>query len=288
VDQSRQLLMNEIATTLAVAGVESGLWDARQLVAYALGGNRAPSVTDLERLSALVEQRAQRVPLQHLLGDTGFRLITVACTPGVFIPRPETEMLVELVLAEAATLATPRIIEPCTGTGAIAASLVAELEATTVYATDINQDAVALACSNIARVIAGDAGVAMRPDTVTAKVLHGSLCDPVDQSWYGRTDVIVCNPPYLPHVAHADLPPEVRIHDPYDALVGGVDGHEIVSAVFDAAAEWLRPGGLVAVEVDVTRRDDACARAHEAGLVDVETQPDLTGAQRFITARRPQ
>lgn len=285
-EPSRPLSIDTIATTLAAAGVESAAWDARQLVAHALGGNTAPSAADLARLAALVEQRAQRVPLQLLLGDTGFRLITVACTPGVFIPRPETEVLVELVLAEAATLVAPRIIEPCTGTGAIAASLVAELDVATVCATDINHDAVELARHNIAQVVAGKAGVAQRPDTVTAQVLHGSLCEPVDPSWQANTDVIVCNPPYLPQAVHSELPPEVRVHDPYEALVGGVDGHELVSAVFNAAAAWLRPGGLVAVEIDATRSDDACARAHAAGLRAIETQPDLTGARRFVTARR--
>ena len=279
--------VHAIAARLAAAGVESALWDAKQLLAHVSGDNTELVEADLARLDALVTQRAARVPLQLLLGDTGFRYITVACVPGVFIPRPETEVLVELALGEAATLPHPLVIEPCTGTGAITASLLAELDAVTVYATDLNEAAVRVARHNIQHVIEGQAGVTKRPETVSGNVLHGSLYDPIDRALRGQIDVIVCNPPYLPDAVYDGLPPEVHDYDPYDALVGGVDGHEVVGEVFAAAAHWLKPGGFVAVEVDATRPDDACAKAHAAGLSHVQTHPDLTGARRFVSARRP-
>lgn len=285
-ERLRQFQISRVAALLEAAGVESALWDARQLVTHVLNSDVTATDADLVRLDELVEQRARRIPLQLLLGDTGFRLITVACAPGVFIPRPETERLVELVLAEAAGRKTPRIIEPCTGSGAIAASLVSELDSAFVYATDINETAVALARQNILRVMTGDAGVASRPNTIGAEVLHGSLCDPLDRALCGHIDVIVCNPPYLPWAVHQQLPTEVRDYDPHDALIGGIDGHEVVGAVFNTAAQWLMPGGLVALEVDATRHVDAGERAHAAGLIDVKTHADLTGELRFITARR--
>ena len=285
-ERARQQQIQAIAQTLEAAGVLSAMWDAKQLVDHALPAGQPVTAEQTAVLAAWTTQRAKRIPLQHILGYTGFRLITVACAPGVFIPRPETEILVELVLTEVASQTAPRIVEPCTGTGAITASILAEREQVHLCATDSNAAAVALAQSNITRVIAGEAGVAKRSKNATADVYHGSLFDPIPPVWLGRTDVIVCNPPYLPRAAHRDLPAEVRDHDPYDALVGGDDGHELVSDIFSAATRWLRPDGMVAVEVDVTRGDDACDRALAAGLIAVRTHPDLTGAHRFVTARQ--
>jgi len=283
---SRQQHIDAIADQLAAAGVASPAWDAKTLVAYALPHERDVTAKDLQVLDELVKQRVARVPLQLLTKETGFRYLTLTCRPDVFIPRPETEVLVDLVLPELAGIAQPRVIEPCTGTGAIAASLAAELAAVAVVATDINPTAVALARHNMTRVMAGDAGVPKRPQHVDVSVCDGSLFEPVPKQWRGSTDVIVCNPPYLPPTVLSALPPEVVDHDPHEALIGGPDGHEIVAQVLFAATGWLKPGGLIALEIDATRTDDACQRAAAAGLVDVSTHTDLTGARRFITARR--
>lgn len=274
-----------MAARLHAAGVESATWDARVLVDTAFPGNTPVDADGLATLDMLVAKRVTRVPLQLLVGHTGFRMIELICRPGVFIPRPETEILVGVVLDELATLAHPRVIEPCTGTGAIVASLLAERDTVDVFATDVNPDAVRLARDNIARVVSGDAGVPPRPDTAQATVAHGSLYDPVPDRFRGVTDVIVCNPPYLPHDTFADLPREVHDHDPYAALVGGTDGHELVDQLFRQAHMWLRSGGLIALEVDALRLDDACVRAEAAGLVAVDTVRDLTGTYRFVTAR---
>jgi release factor glutamine methyltransferase len=285
VDSDRQQLMRLVVVKLAAAGVDSPDFDARQLVNATIPVGQPVTDAQLTQLDARVALRVARVPLQLVLGVTGFRLIDVLCAPGVFIPRPETEILVGLALTAMADMTAARVIEPCTGSGAISASLIAEHDHVEVCATDSNPAAVTLARTNIARVVAGTAGVPVRPASACATVLHGSLFDPVPQSFRGTTDVIVCNPPYLPETLFATLPREVREHDPVDALVGGPDGHELVGALFTAAPHWLRPGGMIAVEIDTLRCDDACDRATTAGLVQVETATDLTGARRFITAR---
>lgn len=280
-DEERAAQIARVTSVLHDAGVDSAQVDARLLVDAV-----APlDAAGRKRLDDLVAKRARRVPLQLLIGHTGFRLIDVACEPGVFIPRPETEILVGVVLDEIANTQHPRVIEPCTGTGVISASLLAEHDTVDVIATDVNAHAVTLARHNIAQVKAGNAGVPPRPDTAHVEVTCGSLFDPVPARFAGTTDVIVCNPPYLPRHVFADLPPEVHDHDPYEALVGGEDGHEIVVKLFVHAPMWLREGGLVAVEVDATRIDHACDAAKAAGFDAVDTVPDLTGTHRFVTAR---
>lgn len=276
-EQSEQIA--HITAVLADAGVESAAFDARMLVGAASTTNADAQLDDW------VAKRAMRVPLQLLIGHTGFRMIDVTCQPGVFIPRPETEILVGVVLDEIAEKQHPLVIEPCTGTGAISASLLAEHDTVEVVATDVNAKAVAVARHNMHQVKAGMAGVPPRPDTARAQVVCGSLFEPVPSRFARQTDVVVCNPPYLPEHMFATLPPEVHDHDPHAALVGGEDGHEIVSQIFSEAPMWLCQGGLVAVEVDATRIDHACELAQASGLHEVDTVPDLTGTHRFVIAR---
>lgn len=286
-DGVRQELLTVHTARLRAANVDSPQWDATQLIDAVIPRGAAPTPAQIAELDALVAKRAQRVPLQLILESTGFYSITVACARGVFIPRPETEVLVTTVLHELGALAAPRVIEPCTGSGAITASLLAECSDVEVHATDISAGAVALATRNVARVVTGAAGVPARPATARAWVTLGSLFAPVPSVWQQTVDVIVSNPPYLSEAVFAELPPEVRDYDPYGALVGGCDGHEIVADLCGEAPRWLKPGGLLALEVDVMRVDDACDRAVSAGLVDVKVIPDLTGADRFVTARTP-
>lgn len=282
-DAARYDLIDDVAERLEAAGVPTPTVDARLIVDHLTERFGSLSRCEAGVLDTLVERRARREPLQLVLGRTWFREIEVLCGPGVFIPRPETEVVAGLAvdLARAAGPA-PVVVEPCTGTGAIALAVLTEVPGARVVATDRSDDAVALATENLARVTAS--GAVARGATMT--VHHGDLLEPVPADLRGRVDVLVSNPPYLPASDAATWEPEVGDHDPYDALVGGPDGLEVVDRLFRLAADWLRPGGHVVVEIDDRRGADAAASAAAAGLVDVRVEPDLTRRDRAVVARR--
>ena len=274
---------------LTAAGVASPAVDARWLVAAAAGHDprRRPAApldpAAAARLDALVARRAAREPLQLVIGTTAFRTLTLACVPGVFVPRPETEVLAGLAVtaARAAVAAhgTALVVEPCCGTGAVALAVAVEVPGARVVAGDVDPAAVALARANAAEVRD------LRPGAVEAR--EGDLLEVLAPDERGHVDVVVANPPYLPRADLPTLPPEVADHDPHRALFGGPDGHEVVGALLGAAAAALTPGGTVLCEIDARRGDDALARAAAAGLVDAELHRDLGGAARFLGARRP-
>jgi release factor glutamine methyltransferase len=281
---------------LARAGVESPEVDARWLIVDAAGidPRRSPTATldahAAARLVASVERRVAREPLQLIVGGTAFRSLMIVCRPGVFIPRPETEVLAGLAIdalreraahgERAAHVARPVLIEPCCGTGAIALAVASEIAGAEVFAADVDPEAVALAAANRDRLSAAGE---LHSDVVIA---NGHLLDAFAESHRGHVDVIVANPPYLPSADAVTLPPEVGAHDPAAALFGGPAGHEVVDVLIALAPTWLAPGGHLLLELDVRRGEEACERAREAGLVDVALRRDLTGAARFLAARR--
>jgi release factor glutamine methyltransferase len=223
------------------------------------------------RLGALADRRAGREPLQLLLGSVGFRRLELSVRPGVFIPRPETE-----VLAGEAIARTPPdgvVVEPCTGSGAVACAVAQEAAARLVVATDRSPDAVALARDNAAR-----AGL-------DVTVLCGELLDPVPPGLRGAVDVLVANPPYVATAELAGLEPEVRDWDPVAALVAGATGHEVSDALLAAAPAWLAPGGWLLLEVDSTRARETARRCLAAGFADAQVVADLTGRDRVVVAR---
>ncbi len=280
----------EVAAELAAAGVPSPDADARWLCEHVHDhlGDPASDPAAADALAALVARRTAREPLQLVLGTWAFRTVELVCRPGVFVPRPETEVVAQAAI-DAARAAGPgaKVAEPCTGSGAIACALLAEVAGVEVVATDHDPRAVAAARENLARVRDGRAGPPPAPGA-SAHVLHGELLDPLDPAWRGHLDVLVANPPYLPAADAASWAPEVADHDPHDALLGGPDGHEVVDRLLALAASWLKPGGTVVVEIDERRGADAIAVARAAGLVAVRLVHDLSGADRAITGRRPQ
>jgi len=169
------------------------------------------------------------------------------------------------------------VAEPCTGSGAIACSLLAEVPGVRVIATDRDPAAVALARRNLA---------AIAPHG-RAEVLLGDLLDPLPVALRGHLDVLVVNPPYLPSAERDRLAREVVEHDPDAALFGGPDGHEVVEALLAAALDWLRPGGVVIVELDERRGLDAVAVATDLGLTEVQLIADLAGRDRAVVASVP-
>ncbi len=279
-----------IADVLAAAGVTTPHVDARWIVHGITGVDpeRFPATRlraeDVAVLQRAVVRRARREPLQLVLGTTAFLDLEIACVPGVFVPRPETEVLA-LVAADLATSYGPRpqVIELCTGSGALACVLASRVPGLDLVAADISTDAVALARQNLDRL---DEQGAFARD-VTVAVTRTDLFDGVEPRRAGRVDLVVANPPYLPRGEHDQWPVEVRDHDPIDALIGGLHGHEIVERILDDARDWLRPGGAIVLEIDARRSDGVTSFASRTGYRSVRLRRDLTGADRVVTAVWP-
>ena len=271
---------------LADAGVPSSGHDAHELAAFAIGCPRGSllaaghfSAAQHEVYRYLVQRRAARVPLQHLTGSAGFRHLDIAVGPGVFVPRPETEVVAGWCVEQLRGLPAPLVVDLCTGSAAIALSIAHEVPAARVHAVESEDAAVEWARRNIA------AGAAGRRVTVHHADARGALAD-LD----GTVDLVVANPPYLAR-ADADLAarldPEVRDHDPAAALWGGPDGLDGPRLVEAVAGRLLRPGGRVAVEHGEDQGAAVAALFAAAGLWgDVVVRRDLAGRERFVTARR--
>lgn len=289
--RTRWELQEDVTERLEAAGVPTPDTDARLLLDAMEERFGGLAGCDLAVLDGMVERRAQRVPLQVVLGATTFRWVEVEVEQGVFIPRPETEVVAGLAIDALAGVERPLVAEPCTGTGAITCALLTEVAGVRALATDRSGAAVELARRNIGRVLAGEASPpAWQPDVdATAEVLVGHLLDPLRQlgsTVLGNLDVLVANPPYLPTSDAPSMQPEVVGHDPGAALFGGEDGHEVVDELLAEAAVWLRPGGTVVLEIDDRRGPAAAASAEAAGLVAVRIEQDLTGRDRAVVAER--
>ncbi len=268
------------------AGVPSPAHDARALAAHVLGLDRLPPLAtvavdgaDATSYAELVERRRRREPLQHLVGTTGFRYLTLAVEPGVFVPRPETEVVAQAAIDEAARLAAagghPVVVDLCCGAGGIALSVATEVTASRVVAVDLSLAAVALTRRNA--LAAGVGALRLEQGDVREPDLLADLA--------GAVDVVVSNPPYIPPDA-VPVEPEVRDHDPDLALYGGgPDGLDVPRAVIAAARRLLRPGGLFVMEHAEVQ--DAAARqlAAQAGFAEVRTIPDLAGLPRAVVGR---
>lgn len=216
-------------------------------------------------------RRCTGTPLQHLTGEEGFRHLTLTVRPGVFVPRPETEVVVEHALAAIEAMAEPVVVDVGTGTGAIALSIADEHAGARVVATDLSVDAVRLAAENAAAVGAD------------LTVVEGDLLEGVDEVYRGRVDLVVSNPPYIEPHEVPSLPSEV-LADPELALIGGV---HLYRRLFEEAMSWLRPAGSVVVEIGATQGAAVAAAAGDAGLRSARVHPDLAGRDRVVVARRP-
>lgn len=259
--------------------------DAELLLAHVLGVSRAGLLTLDEvpddaaaRFEDLAGQRADRVPLQHLTGRAPFRHLELAVGPGVFVPRPETEQLVEWALARLAGQAEPVVVDLGSGSGAIALSIAHEHPGARITAVEHDPVAIEWTKANAAtRAAAGDTPV---------EVLSGDMTDPgLLQELDGTVDLVVSNPPYVPD--GATVPREVADHDPPLALWGGPDGLDVVRGLLRTAARLLRPGGGLGIEHADQQGSalPALVRA-SGGWTDVEDHPDLAGRPRYTTAHR--
>lgn len=225
-------------------------------------------------LREAVKRRATGEPLQYVTGEVAFRHIVVKVRPGVLIPRPETEVLAGEVLSAIAGVVEPLVADVCTGSGCIALAIAHENPAARLWATDISQIAVNVAAENAERL-----GIA---DRVT--VALGDLLASLPEELLGRLDVVVSNPPYVPSADVPELPAEVAGFEPHLALDGGPDGLDVYRRLLTEARSWLKPGGLLAVELD-ERRVEAAAEEALQWYEEVRVVTDLAGRDRIVTAR---
>lgn len=275
-------LLSSAATTLADAGVASPQADAAFLLAHVAGVDRGRLVL-LDRVPAeqqaayaeLIRRRADREPLQHLTGHAAFRHVELAVGPGVFVPRPETELLAGWAIDEARAVAaggrTPVVVDLCTGSGAIARAMIDEVPTAQVHAVELDEQAHLWAERNLAGT-----GVDLR---------QGDMADAFADLDAG-VDVVVCNPPYIPVEAWESVAPEARDHDPALALWSGDDGLDAFRVLERTAARLLRPGGRVGAEHADAQGESAPAVFAATGRwSDVRDHRDLAGRPRYVTAR---
>jgi release factor glutamine methyltransferase len=275
-------LVRRATEVLAAAGVASPDHDAAELLAHVLGTTR-PALALVDGVTgeqaaafeALLRRRAAREPLQHLTGSAAFRHVELAVGPGVFVPRPETELLagwgVDRARAVVDAGRVPVVVDLCTGSGAVALSVATEVPTAEVHAVELGEAAHGWAARNLA-----GSGVDLR---------HGDMADAFPEL-DGTVDVVLCNPPYIPLDAYESVAPEARDHDPALALFSGDDGLVAMRVLEVVAARLLRPSGVVGAEHADVQGDSAPAVFASSGRwSDVRDHPDLAGRSRFVTAR---
>lgn len=284
-DTSFAALVRAAAQRLADAGVTDPLVDAELLVGHVRGLRRGEvqaavvrgevmSDADAERLDALVTRRESREPLQHITGTAPFRHLELAVGPGVFVPRPETEMVVQHAIDALLHAPDPQPIgiDLGTGSGAIALAMATEVPHARIYAAELSPEAHAWASRN----------------TADAENLTLVLADMADAfpDLAGAASVVISNPPYVPDSA-IPRDPEVRLFDPAMALYGGEDGLDLVRALSTNALRLLRPGGLLVIEHGELQGAEIRGILERDGWRAVATHRDLTLRDRATTAIRP-
>jgi release factor glutamine methyltransferase len=259
--------------------VDSPLPTAEQLLANVLGTDRVGIYRRVEPLRGpeakafgrALCRRCDGVPTQHLTGETGFRHLTLVVRPGVFVPRPETEVVVEAALESLEGRTSPAVVDVGTGSGAIALAIKQERPDARVWAVDRSSDAVSLARHNAERL------------ALDVVVLQSDLLRGLDAGLTGPLDLVVSNPPYIEPDAVDSLPPDARA-DPVEALVGGASFY---GPLCSQSAGRLRAGGWLVVEIGEQQAEAASAAALEAGATKVSVRPDLAGRERVVVATWP-
>ncbi|MEL4357878.1 MULTISPECIES: peptide chain release factor N(5)-glutamine methyltransferase [unclassified Luteococcus] len=274
----RELLRRGTAD-LARAGSPSPAAEARTLLSHVMGTEPgrlvlAPDATaeQAEHFQHLVARRTTGIPVQHLTGEAWFRTVRLAVGPGVFVPRPETEVMTGWALERLAGLPEPVVVELCAGSGAISKAIAAEHPGARQYAVELDETAHDWARRNLA-----DTGVELR---------QGDMADAF-RDLDGTADLVIANPPYIPLDAWESVTAEVRDHDPALALWSGDDGLDATRVVAAVAARLLRPGGWACSEHAEVQHHSAPEVFVQTGAFgQVRDLPDLTGRPRFVTAQR--
>ncbi|MEO7125321.1 MAG: peptide chain release factor N(5)-glutamine methyltransferase [Nakamurella sp.] len=283
--QSLRVAIMAATEQLAQAGVPSPKVDAEELAGHLLGISRTRlglhPLLDAEQFAAyrdLILQRESRVPLQYLTGTAVLGAVTVRVGPGVFIPRPETEVLVEAALQAIVGVPHPVVVDLCTGSGAIALAIAMARPDATVYGVERSLGALAWARRNAdLHVAAGHTPIELRGGDFADERLLADLD--------GLVDLVTANPPYVPDSTPVE--PEVSDHDPAEAVFAGADGLDVIRPLITTAAGLLKPGGFVVIEHDASQGESVPALLSvRRVLADVQDHPDLAGRPRFVTARR--
>jgi release factor glutamine methyltransferase len=264
---------------LARHGVESPRETAEALLQYFLQTDRAGLYARSEGLDTRTAklygralcQRCHGVPLQYLTGEQQFLDLVLGVAPGVFVPRPETEVLVERSLEVLEGIDAPLLVDVGTGTGAVALAIKRRRPDASVFATDISDEAVTVARANASR------------HALDVVVAQGDLLSPIPDDARGRVDLVVSNPPYVTRDEYESLPRVVRA-EPYEALVGGTDVHRRLST---EAPDVLRPGGWLVLEIGALQAEEV-RRLMSRSFEGVEVLPDLAGRERVARARLPE
>lgn len=271
-------LLAEASAKLAEAGLESPQADARLLLLHASGLSITELLTTskidarvVEKFNELIDQRAAGIPVQHLTGEAWFRNVRLEVGPGVFVPRPETELVAGAAIAEAGRLTDPLVVELCAGSGAISAALVDEVADARVIA--IEKDPVA------ARWLRRNLG------STAVEVVEADMADALPDLT-GQVAIVVANPPYLPWSAGIGLPADVGGHDPAQALFADDHGLAAIRVVIEVARRLLSPDGLVVIEHGDDQGPAVLDELKQGGFREGVCHHDLAGRPRFVTGRR--
>lgn len=260
------------------AGAGSPQDEVRTLLAHVSGLSAIEMLGSVElddqtmaNFAELIERRCAGIPVQHLTGRAWFRGVELAVGPGVFIPRPETELVAGAVIEEVRGLDSALVVELCAGSGAITAAVADEVPGVRMVAVEREPQALEWLRRNLA--------------PTTAEVVAADMADALPEM-DGQAAVVVANPPYLAWSARDELPLDVRDHDPAAALFADEEGLAAIKVVARVAWRLLRPGGLVVIEHGDDQGAAVRAIATQAGFVDGQTHQDLAGRDRFVTARK--
>lgn len=280
-----QDLLAQTTQKFSASGIESAQADAEILLGFVLGLNRGELLSqaisggdiypeELQKFLTLVARRAQREPLQHLTGVAHFRTLELQVGPGVFVPRFETETVVEkaLELLDSMEISAPLVVDLATGSGAIALSIAVERPSASVYAVELSEDALGYTRVNFAKY------------APSAVLLQGDLAEAFPELT-GKVDLLVSNPPYIPDEM-IPIYPEVHLHDPSMALYGGSDGLDLVRKVVARALELVKPGGKLVIEHADMQGPSVRQVLLDYGWQNVETGKDLAGRDRMVSASR--
>jgi release factor glutamine methyltransferase len=273
-------LHQQTVERLRAAGVENAPNEARWIVERAAGdpyhliADTPVTVRSHHHWRLMVERREAGEPLQYVLERWPFRQLELFVDRRVLIPRPETEVVVDAVLAEHARVGGP-VVDLGTGSGAIALSVAAERPGTEVWGVERSPDALAVARANCT-------GLGRKARTV--RLVEGSWFAGLPEELRGEVGVVASNPPYVPDVA--ELPDDVERWEPAEALRAGDDGLADIRVIVAEATEWLAPGGALVVEHGDDQGPSTRALAASAGFTEIRTGTDLAGRERYLVARR--